>query len=258
MKISAPADAAPSRVMTELATAVAEAPQVLKKPPPKIVYRGEQGGEGRYEASYWLLDSADDESAQSDLRVSIWYRLRRSGLIAGREAFEPSREELRDALRNLPFLSSATPVQIEILAQNTRAVRYGKGEVLFHQNDRSDDLFLIHSGMLDISVTNGARGEETIASIGAGSFVGERSLMTGEPRSATVRAAGDATLFVVPKAAMGELLRDYPDLAQQIAQVMAERDEERQQTTLRMQTGNSSGRGDSILQRIRVFFSLSN
>jgi Cyclic nucleotide-binding domain len=84
--------------------------------------------------------------------------------------------------------------------------------------------------MLDISVGNGVRGEETIASIGAGSFVGERSLMTGEPRSATVRAAGDAILFVVPKAAMGELLRDHPDLAEQIAQVMAQRNEERQQS----------------------------
>jgi CRP-like cAMP-binding protein len=112
--------------------------------------------------------------------------------------------------------------------------------------------------MLDISVGNGVRGEETLASIGAGSFVGERSLMTGEPRSATVRAAGDAILFVVPKAAMGELLRDHPDLAEQIAQVMAQRNEERQQSTLRMQTGNSIDGGDSMLQRIRAFFSLSN
>ena len=112
--------------------------------------------------------------------------------------------------------------------------------------------------MLDISVGNGVRGEETIASIGAGSFVGERSLMTGEPRSATLRAAGDAILFVVPKAAMGELLRDHPGLAEQIAQVMAQKNEERQQSTLRIQTGNSIDGGDSMLQRIRAFFSLSN
>lgn len=82
--------------------------------------------------------------------------------------------------------------------------------------------------------------------------------MTGEPRSATVRAAGDAILFVVPKAAMGELLRDHPGLAEQIAQVMAQQNEERQQSALRMQTGNSIDGGDSMLQRIRAFFSLSN
>jgi potassium efflux system protein len=117
-------------------------------------------------------------------------------------------------------------------------------------------LFLIHSGTLDIFVMNGRRVEEKIASVGAGSFVGERSLLTGEPRSATARAAEDSSVFVVDKSAMGELLREHPALAQQIAQVMAERDEQREQLTRDMKNGSLSETANSLLQRIRAFFAL--
>jgi hypothetical protein len=40
-------------------------------------------------------------------------------------------------------------------------------------------------------------------------------------------------LFVLAKAAMGEILRDDPVLAEQIAQVMAHRDLERQQLVVK-------------------------
>jgi potassium efflux system protein len=103
---------------------------------------------------------------------------------------------------------------------------------------------------------NGRRVEEKIASVGAGSFVGEGSLLTGEPRSATARAAEDSSVFVIDKPTMGELLREHPALAQEIAQVMAERDEQRQQLTRDMKNGSLSEAANSLLQRIRAFFAL--
>ncbi len=156
----------------------------------------------------------------SDLRTAIWYRLRRQGLILQRTTLELAAEQLRHALAGLPFLASATPAQIDSLAQGARTAHYGRGEILFRQNDPGEELFLIFSGTLDISVLDGRRVEEKIASVGAGSFVGERSLLTGEPRSATARAAEASTVFVIGKPAMGELLREHPALAGEIARIM--------------------------------------
>jgi CRP-like cAMP-binding protein len=255
MAISIPADAAPSIVIAELAATIAEAPDVLREPAPNILYLGEQAGEARYRASFWLPRRLDGEAAQSELRVAIWYRLRRRGLVPRHGSFEPDSEQVADALRNLPFLAAATPAQIEILAKSVRTVRYGKGEVLFRQGDRTDELFLIHSGFLDISVINGGRVEEKIASVGAGSFVGERSLLTGEPRSATARVAQDCILFVVDKEAMGELLWEHPTLAHEIAQVMAARDQQRHQLT-NDRSNDESNAAKSLLVRIRDFFAL--
>src|SRR5262249_17406947 len=148
-------------------------------------------------------DTVDCRLVQSDLRVAMWYRLRRRGVIVPRVAFDLAPDQVHQALRQLPFLASVAPARLERLAPNVRMARYGKGEVLFRQHDRGDELFFIQSGTLDISVMNGHRTEKTIAAVGAGSFVGERSLLTGEPRSATVRAATDAIVFVVDKASMG-------------------------------------------------------
>ena len=256
VEISVSAETPPSAVLAELASAVADAPHVLSEPPPKVHYCGEQAGEGRFEASFWLPDTIDGDQVQSDLRVAIWYRLRRRGLIAHRTAFELAADQVRNALRQLPFLASATPEQIDRLAEGVRTARYGRGEILFRQNDRGDELFLIHSGTLDIFVMNGRRVEEKIASVSAGSFVGERSLLTGEPRSATARAAEDSSVFVVDKPAMGELLREHPALAREIARVMAERDEQREQLTRDIKNGSLSETANSLLQRIRAFFAL--
>jgi small-conductance mechanosensitive channel len=212
IEVSAPADTPPSAVLEELASAVAESPHVLNEPPPHVYYRGEHGGEGRFEASFWLPDSVDPDLVRSDLHAAIWHRFRRSGLILERPAFESAREHTRDALSRLPFLASATPAQIDRLALGVRSARYGKGEILFRQNDPGDELFLISSGSLDVFVANGRKVEEKIASVGVGSFVGERSLLTGEPRSATARAGGDCSVFVVGKVAMGELCANIPRL----------------------------------------------
>ena len=103
---------------------------------------------------------------------------------------------------------------------------------------------------------NGRKVEEKIASVGVGSFVGERSLLTGEPRSATARAAGDCSVFVVGKPTMGELLREHPVLAEQIAQIMAERDERREQLTRDLSNGSLSDAANTLLQRIRAFFAI--
>lgn len=142
------------------------------------------------------------------------------------------------------------------LAQGVRSIRYGKGEILFRQDDPGDELFLISSGTLDIFVVNGRKVEEKIALVGVGSFVGERSLLTGEPRSATARAAGDCSVFVVGKAAMGELLREHSALAEQIAETMAERDAQRHQLTREMTNGGTSDDANTLLKRIRAFFAI--
>jgi CRP-like cAMP-binding protein len=243
-------------VLAELTAAVTDARDVLGEPPPTIHYCGEQAGEGRFEASFWLPDTVDCRSVESDLRVAMWYRLRRHGVIAPRMAFDLAPDQVGQALRQLPFLASVTSPQLERLVQSVRTARYGKGEVLFRQHDRGDELFLIQSGTVDISVLNGHRTEKTIASVGAGSFVGERSLLTGEPRSATVRAAADAIVFVVDKTAMGELLHDDPAIADEIAEIMAKRDAERGRLTSGMTNGRPSETAHSLLQRIRECFAL--
>src|SRR5690606_40205105 len=56
---------------------------------------------------------------------------------------------------------------------------------------------------------------------------GEMSLMTGEPRSATIQALSDCELVKVDKAAFHEILAAAPEIAEKITDVLAARQSER-------------------------------
>jgi Cyclic nucleotide-binding domain len=81
-----------------------------------------------------------------------------------------------------------------------------EGETLIEQGaEGSVELYLILDGMLDIDVEG-----EVIAEVGPGAVVGERAALEGGERTATVRAATDCRVVVIPadaidEAALGEL-----------------------------------------------------
>src|SRR6476620_7337713 len=91
------------------------------------------------------------------------------GLLAAAPLF---RELSSDALREI--------------ARETTAVRLGGGETLMREGDAGDAMFVVVSGRLSVVVD-----ENSIAEIGRGETVGEMALLTGAPRSATVRGLRD-------------------------------------------------------------------
>src|SRR5258706_13667489 len=86
-----------------------------------------------------------------------------------------------------PFFAALNPQTLEALLAELQPTRLPGGEVLFHAGESGDAMFVVLSGRLRVTVplVNGA---ETIREIARGESVGERALLTGEARSATVRA----------------------------------------------------------------------
>jgi putative ABC transport system ATP-binding protein len=74
------------------------------------------------------------------------------------------------------------------------AVRYIAGETIFRQGDRSDLVYTIDAGEVDVVRVLADGGEEHLATVGPGHYVGELGPMLGFPRSATVRARTDVQL----------------------------------------------------------------
>jgi CRP-like cAMP-binding protein len=56
-----------------------------------------------------------------------------------------------------------------------------------------------------------------------GDCFGEMSLLTGEPRTATVRADKDCEVLEISKGVMGELLRNAPECLNQLSALLANR-----------------------------------
>ncbi len=127
---------------------------------------------------------------------------------------------LLGALEIFRHLSEA---ELKLLAQQTiRSVVPASG-LIFRQGDAGMSLFVISEGLVSVSVKDAKGQHHEVAALRAGTFFGETSLLTGEPRSATATAAVDTALFEISKEALGSILEQNRMLVHQLGEVMAKR-----------------------------------
>ncbi|MGH7089825.1 MAG: cyclic nucleotide-binding domain-containing protein, partial [Stellaceae bacterium] len=97
------------------------------------------------------------------------------------------------------------------------------GRTLMRQGDPSDDMCIVVSGALGVYLQTETAGERFIARIGAGETVGEMGLISGEPRSATIRCLRDAELLAIGKADWDAFAAQHPGAFLAITQTLITR-----------------------------------
>ncbi len=123
---------------------------------------------------------------------------------------------------HLPVFAGLTEEDAAALVQGCRGVRYGDGQVLVGQGERSDDLYLLLSGRLRVTCLTPA-GDEVVVGVAApGAVIGEMGLISHAPRSATVRAQGGAVVLRMPGAHFGALINDAHPAAWPLLRAMRE------------------------------------
>lgn len=132
-------------------------------------------------------------------------------------------EGLQAVFQRLPLFRDLSRKTLNELTEELTWFSLPAGETLFHQGAQGDALFVLVSGMLALTVTD-QRGEpRRIGYIHAGETVGELALMSGEPRTATVTALRDSTLFGLDQTAFQRLIDRHPHTSSQLLRMLAER-----------------------------------
>jgi CRP-like cAMP-binding protein len=97
------------------------------------------------------------------------------------------------------------PEQIADFLHMVRRRRLASGEVLFRAGDRGDALYIVAKGKVEVS-EDGATGAHTLAELEPGQTFGEMALITGGPRTATVRAKEASELLRIDRKDFRDLL----------------------------------------------------
>ncbi len=109
---------------------------------------------------------------------------------------------------------------LELLPQLDARLLHG-GETLFRAGETADAMYVVLSGRLRVGLERGGA-DRAIRELGPGDIVGELALLTGEPRSATVRAIRDTELARLSRAAFAAVRQNHPEsFAQMILQIAA-------------------------------------
>lgn len=104
--------------------------------------------------------------------------------------------------------------------------RLPAGATLFQEGDLGESMYLVAEGSLQVTkrVIEGA--DKILSTLDAGQYVGEMSLLTEAPRSATVKALIDTEVIEIDQQAFVHLLRDQPQVGLDLMRQMAHRLEE--------------------------------
>lgn len=116
------------------------------------------------------------------------------------------------------LLSETSRIAFE---QLVREVRLPAATPLFEVGDNGDALYLVRSGLVD--VTTGGVGARELDTLGPGEVFGEQSLLTGRPRSATAVAQTDVTLWRLDHADFVGLVGTDPEFGAVVARLLSER-----------------------------------
>ena len=101
--------------------------------------------------------------------------------------------------------------------------KYSPGETILYRGDPGYSLFIILSGTVSVTLINDEGIEYIINTQGPGDNFGEMALMTGEPRSANVKAATEVRLAELSQEAFFELISTYPKLDDDLLRQLAQR-----------------------------------
>jgi CRP-like cAMP-binding protein len=97
---------------------------------------------------------------------------------------------------------------MSLIADNMRVVHVVPGAQLLREGEHAHSMFVVRDGELQILKRGKGGTEYKLAMLKAGDVVGEMALIDIQPRSATARAIGQATLYVLDLAEIGKLYKD--------------------------------------------------
>lgn len=266
---------APGDVKAALLGAVKECGVALPDPAPSVRLISFDDSAIAYEARFWANDFRRKPELLDAVRTRIWYTLKRRGmevpfprmdvtLSTVPEDYEEKqqvrqREEIFSDLRSLHLFSGLADDQIRAITSTTRIQRFTEGEDLVRQGDTGDSMYVVRSGRVRVMVTAGGGDSRLVARLGPGEYFGEMSLLTGEPRNASVVADTETEVLAITKSNFSSIISSDSTVVKELSRALTER-----MQTLSERAAESAARGKKaptpqradLIRRIRGFFGI--
>ena len=128
----------------------------------------------------------------------------------------------RSMIERVPFFEGVAEGFVRSLVDRLRPQIAAAGETIVRQGQLGNEMYFVHRGEFDVLVGSPP---VIVAKLRQGNYFGE-ALIVNKPRAATVQASTFCDLFMLTRRALTEVLAYYPETAQKMNQLVADRLEE--------------------------------
>ncbi|HHV99619.1 MAG TPA: Crp/Fnr family transcriptional regulator [Clostridiaceae bacterium] len=123
----------------------------------------------------------------------------------------------------VPIFSNLTCEEKMEVASITTAQTFEKGDMIYRAGDKSDKLYVLHTGRVKISRFSINGKEQVIRVVEPGEFMGELSLFSSLPMTDNAEALETSTMCVIEGARLKELMKKYPAISFKVMEELSQR-----------------------------------
>ena len=133
-------------------------------------------------------------------------------------------QQLVQFLKNVKLFAELSPDSLAKLGSCLKAAEFPPAEVIVREGAPGVSMYVIKSGLVEVRKKDPTTGIDfLVAQLSEGAAVGEMSLLTGKPRSATVTTVQPTVVFTLTRADFRNLLTQHPEISLGLARILAER-----------------------------------
>jgi small-conductance mechanosensitive channel/CRP-like cAMP-binding protein len=268
VEVGASYETAPNDVKAAILEALRDEPIILRERTPEVLVAGFGDSAVIYRVRVWTADFSADERVADRVRTHIYYAFRRLGIVipypiqmhidqAPSAARPDDQASPAEALAAVEIFAPLGEQQRRELAATARQSLYAAGQVIVHEGDEGSSMFVMSRGEARVTLGEAEGAGDDIARLHQGDFFGEMSLLTGEPRTATVTAVTDCELLEIGADAFRRLVLPDPALVERITSaVTARRSDLEAHRTARTARPVQIEPAHTVLARVRQFLRL--
>jgi small-conductance mechanosensitive channel len=262
----------PNRVKDALFRAASSAEGVVPDPITKVFVVDFAESAVVYEIKFSMGNHRAYNEVSDAIRTNIWYEFKRQRITipfpirtlhlkrTQQRAVPEGHAEAMAILRGEPLFDCLNDAQLENLLHSAHINHYGRGECVIKEGAEGASMFIMLRGTAHVSVSRNGTSIR-LGVMRSGDCFGEMSLLTGEPRSATIRADGDCEVLEISKEVMAEVMRESPQCLNQLSEILAKRKLEGEGIVKDAMQPDDDGARESeyrasFLRRLRAVFEL--
>ncbi|MCD6498415.1 MAG: acetate/propionate family kinase [Deltaproteobacteria bacterium] len=129
--------------------------------------------------------------------------------------------DVSEFVRGISLFRRLRPDSLHRIIEHSTVKDFSDGDVVVPYGRQGEILGVILEGRAE--VVSGEPAGEVLATLGAGEYFGEMSLLTGEPTSANVQSAGASRVLLIPQETFSLELARNPEAIQELARTLTER-----------------------------------